>query len=229
MSSVAGKMVLLGVAVLATGLLVCACGGNGTTTAASPAKPLLAASANKKCVLSLHGKGAAGMPASTTGDIEYLRPGGNDTAWGGREWRYFPQGRYEELRGSLSAALDAAGCGRVIVQGFSNGAAAAAKLYCTGETFGGRVVGYIADDPVPDAGVVGCKPHPGMHIRLYWTGALSAATDGWSCATQDWTCEGGQTIGIERYARELGTAAAPSIHSTHMEYTTPPEVAAWLD
>lgn len=228
MATVAGRGVALVVAVLAAALLISACSREGAATVAAQAKPILPASAGKKCVLFLHGKGAAGAASSVTGDVEYLRPGGNGTGWGGREWRYFPRDRYEELRNALTSALDASGCGRVVVQGFSNGAAAAAKLYCGGEDFGGRVVGYIADDPVPDAAVTGCKPHAGMNLRLYWTGALSTATDGWSCATLDWTCEGGKTIGMERYARELGTTGAASIHATHVEYSTPPEVAAWL-
>jgi pimeloyl-ACP methyl ester carboxylesterase len=132
-------------------------------------------------------------------------------------------------RGSLPGVLDAAGCGRAVVQGFSNGAAAAGKLYCRGETFGGSVLGYLLDDPVPDGGVVGCRPPAGVQVRLYSTGGLAVATDGWSCASQDWTCEGGRTIGIDRYARELGTTVAPSIHRTHAEYTDPPDVAAWLE
>ena len=229
MPVIASERVAPVVAVLVAGLLVSACSRDGAATVVAQAAPILPASADKKCVLFLHGKGATAMPSSAAGDVEFLRPGGNGTGWGGREWRYFPRDRYEELRGALSGALDAAGCGRVVVQGFSNGAAAAAKLYCAGENLGGRVIGYIADDPVPDAGVVGCKPQAGMPVRLYWTGALSTATDGWSCATLDWTCEGGKTIGMERYARELGTVGAPSIHSTHVEYASPPEVAAWLD
>jgi hypothetical protein len=67
-----------------------------------------------------------------------------------------------------------------------------------------------------------------MQLKLYWTGGLGIATDGWSCAANDWTCEGGRTIGIARYARELGTAATQSIHTSHAEYGMPPEAAAWL-
>lgn len=39
-----------------------------------------------------------------------------------------------------------AGCSSVIVHGFSNGASAAASLFCGGETFGRRVEGYLIDD-----------------------------------------------------------------------------------
>jgi pimeloyl-ACP methyl ester carboxylesterase len=212
-------------------LLACACGREGAVTAATtvqPATPILPPGAAKKCVVLLHGKGGGALPSSVAGDIEYLRPGGNGEGWGGREWRYFPDDRYAEVRATVAGTLDAAGCGRAVVQGFSNGGAAAAKLYCRSEDFGGRVIGYIVDDPVPDSGTVGCKPRSGMHLRLFWTGGLATAKDGWTCATQDWTCEGGRTIGIERYARELGTEAAPSIHTTHAQFDAPPDLAAWL-
>jgi hypothetical protein len=65
-------------------------------------------------------------------------------------------------------------------------------------------------------------------VRLYWSGGLSVATDGWSCATQDWTCEGGRTIGIEKYWRALGAEVKKSIHTTHEEYSSPPEQTAWF-
>lgn len=219
--------------VRATGLLVAwlfvaACAGDEAPAATAPPAPILAASADKKCVVLLHGKGGGALPSSVTGDIEYLRPGGNGTGWGGREWRYFPDDGYQQVRGAVTTALDAAGCGRAVVQGFSNGGAAAAKLYCRGEDFGRRVIGYLIDDPVPDSGVADCQPREGMHLRLYWTGGLAVGTDGWSCSNQDWTCEGDHTIGIERYAQALRTTATPSIHTTHAEYATPPDVAEWL-
>jgi pimeloyl-ACP methyl ester carboxylesterase len=179
-------------------------------------------------VVLLHGKGGAALGSSVTGDITYLRPGGNADAWGGRQWLYFPEDRYQQMRALLAGEIGRAGCGQVIVQGFSNGAAAAAKLYCRGEGFDDRVTGYIIDDPVPDHAVEGCKPTSGVRLRLYWTGGLSVATDGWPCATQDWTCEGGRTIGIEKYGRALGADVKKSIHTTHAEYPSPPEQTAWF-
>ena len=212
-------------------LLVClasaACSPKEPEPAAPPA-PILPAGADKKCVVLLHGKGGGALPSTVAGDIEYLHPAGNAAGWGGREWRYFPDDRYEQLRASLERTLDAAGCGRAVVQGFSNGGAAAGKLYCRGEDFRGRVIGYLLDDPVPDGGAVSCHARNGVQVKLYWTGSIAFAADGWDCSERDWTCEGGRTIGIERYARELGTAPAPSIHATHAEYENPPEIAAWL-
>jgi pimeloyl-ACP methyl ester carboxylesterase len=209
-------------------LLASACGKQVPQQVAIPPEPILPPGAAKQCVVLLHGKSGHAQASSVTAGIEYLRPGGNGTGWGGREWRYFPEAGYTQVREILKTALDAAGCGQAIVQGFSNGGAAAAKLYCRGEDFSGRVIGYIVDDPVPDAAVVGCQPRAGMKLRLYWTGGLADAVDGWSCADADWTCEGGRTIGIARYARALGVVAAASIHATHAEYASPPEVAAWL-
>jgi hypothetical protein len=220
---VAAALALLLVTLLAPG-----CGAGQSVASVQPPAPMLPPGADKKCVVLLHGKGGNAGASSVAGDIEYLRPGGNAAGWGGREWRYFPEGGYEQVRAAVAGALDAAGCGHAVVQGFSNGAAAGAKLYCHGEGFGGRVRGYVIDDPVPDSGVLGCRPRPATLLRLYWTGGLAVATDGWPCATQDWTCEGGHTIGIARYARELGAEVAPSIHSTHAQYESPPEIAAWL-
>jgi hypothetical protein len=189
----------------------------------------LATAAGKRCVVLLHGKGGTAQPGRVTEGTTFIQPGGNADGWGGRQWLYFPEARYQEVRAIVQSAIDGAGCGPVIVQGFSNGAAAAAKLYCRGERFGQHVIGYIADDPVPDHGVDTCKPAAGVRIRVYRTGALAGATDGWSCAEQDWTCEGGSTIGIERYGQALATQVQRSIHTTHAEYAAPPEQTAWFD
>jgi hypothetical protein len=185
--------------------------------------------AGKRCVVLLHGKGGTAQPGRVTEGTTFIQPGGNADGWGGRQWLYFPEARYQQVRAIVQSAIDDAGCGPVIVQGFSNGAATAAKLYCRGERFGQHVIGYIADDPVPDHGVDACKPAPGVRMRVYWTGALASATDGWSCAQLDWTCEGDSTIGIERYARALATQVQRSIHTTHAEYAAPPEQTAWFD
>jgi hypothetical protein len=115
-----------------------------------------------------------------------------------------------------------------VLDGFSNGAAFAAKLYCRGETFGGRLVGVIVDDPVVDHAVEGCSPARGVRIALYWTGALDGTSQpGWNCAQQDWTCEGGTTIGIDAYQGALGVARRPSVHGTHAWFQEPPELSSW--
>ena len=113
----------------------------------------------------------------------------------------------------------AGGCVHVIVYGFSNGAAFAAKLLCRGETFGGTVIGYVIDDPVVDHAVEGCA-RPPVRVVMYWTGAIDQP-DGWACG--DWTCEGNSTIGIARYEAAIGVTRTPSVHTTHQQYGDPPE------
>ena len=178
--------------------------------------------------MELHGKGGIGERSSTKDGVTHIYPEGNADGWDGKQWLYFPDSRYAEVRKIVSDAAAAESCGRVIVHGFSNGGAAAAKLYCRGERLGGKVVGYVVDDPVPDASANDCKPAAGVSVRLYWTGGLAGALDGWECSQEDWTCEGGKTIGIERYAKALGTEAKPSKETQHGSYTNPPEYAAWL-
>ena len=119
-------------------------------------------------------------------------------------------------------------CAEVIINGFSNGAAFAAKLYCRGENLDGRLVRVVVDDPVPDEGVAGCDPDPTVAVTLYSTGALDAtARPGWDCSLGDWTCEGGTTIGIDAYADALGTDVVESIHNDHTWYWDAPELADW--
>jgi hypothetical protein len=118
-------------------------------------------------------------------------------------------------------------CASVVVDGFSNGGAFAAKLACRGETFDGRLVGVVVDDPVPDHGTDTCAP--AVPVALYWTGGLaSTATPGWACAQADWTCEGGETIGIAATSANLGVPAKQSVNSGHAPYPDPPELRAWL-
>ena len=63
-------------------------------------------------------------------------------------------------------------------------------------------------------------------IRLYSRGAVAKAVDGWSCATDDWTCEAGTTIGIERYAALVAAPPTASAMTAHEKYESPPEHAA---
>jgi hypothetical protein len=206
-------------------------GAPPTTTAPATAPTTTAppARSGARCVVMLHGKGSSGGGSYTgAGGALVLSPSGNDSAWGGLQWLYFPDSAYASARANVAAAIDGAGCTQVIVDGFSNGGAFAAKLFCKGETFGGRLVGVVADDPVPDHGVDGCAPGGGVKVAVYWTGALSAtATPGWSCAEQDWTCEGGTTIGIDAYVRALGTSRQASPYSSHQWYQNAPELTSW--
>jgi hypothetical protein len=101
-------------------------------------------------------------------------------------------------------------------------------LYCQGETFDGRLVRVVIDDPVPDAAVQDCSPDPTVRVTLYWTGALDEqAQPGWDCSEADWTCDGGTTIGIDAYATALGTDVQSSPFDDHQWYTDAPELTAW--
>jgi hypothetical protein len=200
------------------------------TTAAPPPPPQAAPASppsGSRCLVRLHGKGGGGSPTAFDGDVVVLSPGGNADGWGGRQWSY-AGGSYDAARGAVAQAVDGAGCGQVIVDGFSNGGAFAVKLYCRGESFGGRLVGVVADDPVPDHGADRCVPAADVPLTIYWTGALAAtATPGWDCAQQDWTCEGGTTVGIDAYVANAGASLRQSPFQGHQWYADAPETTAW--
>jgi hypothetical protein len=193
----------------------------GDDPAPSPPPP-----AGKPCIVSLHAKGGGGQSEWTGSDgVRHSFPAGNAEGWGGLQWLYYPESNYETVRAIIANDIVAGGCGRVVVYGFSNGAAFAAKLYCRGETFGGTVVGFVVDDPVVDHAVEGCS-RPLLNVILYWTGGIDVA-DGWPCG--DWTCEGESTIGIARYEAAMGLVRTPSIYNTHRQYADPPELHTWLN
>lgn len=200
------------------------------TPTATGSVPLGTASGGDvRCVLRLHGKGGTGGATSVTDGITEVLPTGNADGWGARQWLYFPDGAYVEARDTLADAAADAKCKKLVIDGFSNGAAFAAKLLCRGETFDGRLVGIVVDDPVPDNGVADCTRSADVAGALYWTGGLEPqAQPGADCALIDWTCEGGTMIGIEAYAASLGLDIQPSPYSEHEWYVDAPEIAAWL-
>jgi hypothetical protein len=187
------------------------------------------AASGVRCIVRLHGKGGGPGGTEQIGEgLLEVEPGGNASGWGGRQWLYFPESGYAEARAVVQRSIDEAGCGPVVLYGFSNGGAFAAKLYCRGETFGGRVQGVVIDDPVVDNAVNGCGPAGGVRVALYWTGGLEGqAQPGWDCASGDWTCEGGTTIGIDAYQGALGVARKQSPNGSHAPYWNAPELNAW--
>ncbi len=178
----------------------------------------------QKCVIFLHGKGAWGFTVDS-GDWISSGPNGNAEGWGQGQWLYFPEGNYQQVVNILTSAAE--GCGQIVLHGFSNGAAAAAKVYCRGETFNGRLVGVIVDDPVTDHAVEGCSPASGVKAVIYWTGSLEFFPPGSNCASDDWTCEGGSIIGIVAYASAMGAPYKQSINGGHSPYPNPPELFEW--
>ena len=182
------------------------------------------------CVVRLHGKGGNGEPARVAGDLTELSPAGNAEGWGARQWVYDSDERYAQAKAIVADALDGATCTRAVVNGFSNGGAFAAALYCGGEQFDGRVVGYVVDDPVPDNAVLDCAPVVETQLALYWTGALDeVATPGANCRDLDWTCAGESLLGIARYAEELETTPTPSPYVEHQWHREAAEVSLWLN
>lgn len=202
------------------------CGGSGADESVASTPEAVAA---ERCVVRLHGKGGVGQEPELRDGVATLSPDGNADGWGGRQWLYFPDGEYEAARRNVASAIEAAGCQLVVVHGFSNGASFAAKLYCRGETFGDRLVGVVIDDPVTDDAGRSCAPDPTVVASLYWTSALELqAPAGTECASIDWTCEGGASIGIEAYAASLGLSPRPSPVHEHAPFSNAPELSEWL-
>ena len=204
--------------------------GTGCSSEPSARVPDTSIGTADRCIVRLHGKGGEGAASTLHAGIVTVRPAGNESGWGKRQWLYFPDDRYEEARAIVTSALDRTACTSAVIAGFSNGASFAAKLYCRGETFDGRVVGYVIDDPVTDAAVAICRPASGVKAALYWTGALGAtAPAGTKCSSIDWTCEDGVSLGIESYAAALDLPVQQSPNIEHVAYEDAPEIRAWLD
>ena len=205
-------------------LALAACNGDSDT---APTTTTIAIQADT-CLVRVHGRSESGAPAAMRDGYAELSPGGNGASGEGRQWVYFPEAKYTEARDIVTAAVDEAGCARVVLNGFSNGAAFVASMYCNGETFAGRLTGVVVDDPVPDEGSLDCAPADGVNAALYWTGALTQAEPGTDCDGIGWICEGGRVVGIDAYAASLGVAIQPSSNATHTWYRDAPELVAWL-
>jgi hypothetical protein len=216
---------------LAAAVLGAACGDDDGGTAAptgpaGPTGPAVTVPAGGRCLVRLHGKGGTGAATTTDGDVTVIAPSGNSDGWGAKQWLYFPAAEYDAARAIVADAVT--GCGEIIVDGFSNGGSFAASMYCHGEAFDGRLRRVVVDDPVTDHAVDGCAPDPSVAVTLYATGALEqTAPAGWQCSKGDWTCQGGETIGITAYAAALGVPRQQSPHTDHQPYTDPPELSDW--
>jgi dienelactone hydrolase len=183
----------------------------------------------ERCRVDLHGKGDQGADPALVDGVAVLRPDGNGEGWGGREWRYDDPADLAAGSEIVRDAVDTAGCDRVAIHGFSNGAAFAAALVCSGETLDGRLAGAVVDDPVPDAAPIACLADPSVELALYWTGALDdVAPPGTDCATVDWTCAGGAVRAIDEFAADLGVSVTTSPFDEHRRFDDAPEPARWL-
>lgn len=216
---------LAGIGILAVTFV--ACGSESDDATPTSVAPVGVTA--ERCLVRLHGRTGTGGPPVVHDAYAELSPTGNDEYADGHQWLYSTEERYIGARDIVARAISGAGCEHVVLNGFSNGAAFAAKLYCRGETFGGVVAGVVVDDPVPDEAVRGCSPAPGVPVALYWTGALRDANAGVECDSIDYTCEGSVLLGIDAFADELGTEIIPSPHAEHLWYRDAPELSDWLD
>ena len=146
-------------------VMLAACGGSDgdsapSTTSVASTQPGSSTPGGERCIVRLHGKSGTGADTVVEDGVTIISPTGNAEGWGGRQWLYFPEGDYEAARTIVADAV--ADCEQVILDGFSNGGSFAAKLYCRGETFDGRLVGVVVDDPVTDEGVEGCAARPDL-------------------------------------------------------------------
>ena len=216
---------IAGGTVLAAGLALASSAVTLATTV--PVGPVEDGTDLGRCIVRLHGAGGSGQQTAVWGGVADVFPTGNaELPSGGRMWDYDPDDRFRE---AIAVVEDAAAtCDEIIVDGFSNGAAFAATLFCRGEDFGGRLLRVVIDDPVADHGVDRCDPSPEVEVTLYWTGALaSESRPGADCSTAEFTCLGGTMLGIDEYAKALGVAIQPSIHSEHLWHWYAPELADW--
>ena len=215
-------------ALLGVGLLAGACGE--TTEPSAPATTFPPDFTAERCLVRLHGRSGRGAAPQHHDGWAELAPDANEPyEGGGRVWIYDTPDAYAAARSAVTEVIDAAGCSRVVLHGFSNGAAFTGKLVCQGEDFGGRLVGAVVDDPVPDDASPDCSPAAGVGVAVYWTGGLTEATPGASCEDLGWTCAGGdELLSIEAYAARLGAEVQESVHTRHEAYDDAPELAAWL-
>ena len=157
--------------------------------------------AGGRCVVRLHGKGGTGAPTTTSGDVTRDLADGQRRRLGRQAVAVLPGRRVR--RGAWRSSRDAvAGCGPIIVDGFSNGASFAAAMYCHGETFDGRLVRVIVDDPVTDHAVDDCTPDPSVSPSRCTPPARSSAGAGrdGSARTSTGRARAARRIGIEAWA-----------------------------
>ena len=206
-------------------LAACSDDGDGAATSTTLPEGLTA----DRCVVRLHGRGETGAEAEVRDGVADLARTGNGEAGDGREWVYDPEDAFDEAVAVVADVVDQAGCTRVVLDGFSNGAAFAATVACRGESFDGALVGVVVDDPPPDEGVVDCAPAEGVDLALYWTGALDEqAQAGADCDDIGWTCAGGRLLGLDAYAEALGVDVQDSPYDEHRWYREAPELEEWL-
>ncbi len=203
-------------------------GGNDTPPGGgdTPPRP-----SGQRCVVFLHGRGGSGGDTSSFDGITTVRPQGNQGYDSGSVWIYFPSSEYSSMVQAVKAAIPDS-CGQILLRGFSNGGAAASKMFCQGETFGGRLIGVVSDDPVMDQGTLACAPPAGVPALVFETGALPPGD--YSCSDNGFTCEGGSVVPAATYVGRMSAlaslrASSATDHSCHEGSCdgVPSAVAPW--
>ena len=184
----------------------------------------------EQCLVRVHGRSDTGSPPKMVDGHAELAPDANEAFdGGGRVWIYDTEESADAARDQVLEVIDAAECERVVLHGFSNGAAFVAALVCDGESFDGRLVGAVVDDPVTDDSSPDCAPADGVATAVYWTGGLTEGVAGASCEELGWTCAGGdELVGIDEFAERLGAEVQPSPFDEHRPYLEAPELTDWL-
>lgn len=184
----------------------------------------------ERCLVRVHGRSDAGAAPKMVDGYAELAPDANEAFdGGGRVWVYDTEDSAAAARGQVVEVIDDAGCEQVVLHGFSNGAAFVASMVCGGETFDGRLVGAVVDDPVTDDASPDCAPDPSVDVAVYWTGGLTEGVAGASCEELGWTCAGGdELIGIDEFAARLGAEVQESPYDEHRPYLDAPELTDWL-
>jgi hypothetical protein len=185
------------------------------TTSTTSTTTTVPSNTEGRCVV-----GAPGGGGSTDVDSGFAPGYGYDFDPTRYATRTLPDG--PELIDLQAAAI---GCELVIVHGFSEGGRRAKEWYCSGQSLGGRVVGYIIDDPnyLPDDGQP-CAPAAGVDVALYGT-HMTTTDHRW---TVDYFLEAtGYGAVMDKTAARLGTPIIVSPRYFHEPYTrpSPPEIA----
>ena len=203
------------------------CSSDAVEDASRPSTTFPPELVSELCEVQLHGRTEQGAAPRRSEERVVLRPDANRSfEQGGRVWIYDTESEFREARDLVGELVQEAGCEAVVLHGFSNGAAFAAKLACSGETFDSRLVGVVVDDPVADDSSPDCTPGEGVDVALYWTGAIP---DEGSCRDLGWTCAGGdELVGIAAFAERLGAAVQNSPEEDHRMNEDPPEIPRWL-
>lgn len=218
-------------------------GAHGTAAASTPPDDSAAPAVTdgKWCSLNLHWASGGGQE-----DVAEVNDGGYWQLWpsspDGMFWLYdgphdfaddpdTGADEYNALVEFLAEYLDSRSCGPTLVLGYSNGGGLAAKLLCSGEDFGGRVWGYIVDDPVMDAGVLDCEPSPNVrHVLFTHSEELAGDAEeaGGDCSVTGWYCQDNTTMTVAEYEAETGypSELQREIHSGDAGWADD-ELASW--